>query len=548
MKTSQLIKSKRFVIYTRCSTDEQAQGAFTTLDAQAHHCKNILAAHEDYEFVRIVKDDGYSGKDLKRPGIQAILKEIYPGNQKRSFDGIIFFKLDRLTRNTRDLYNLIELFKENNVDFVSVQETLDSSSASGRMLIQVLGALAAFERELTGERVRASALARIHSGRWTGSRLAYGYKRIADGTPLPNGRQPHKIVIDKSIAKELRTIWELAAANKSLMVIAKDLEKHGIKSPAGKAWRKQSILNILKNPFYKGSMRWNGELYKGNHEALINPELWDRANKFLGTKLPKHRFVAKPKTYIYLLEGLIKCGKCNSRFLSTHTLNGPNEKFYYYVCGRTKQGLGCDNKPLPSETFDRAIVDYLKKSSSDPKILLRAIRQAITEAREKLSRTNKDLQKTGKRLMELKDENSKLLNLAIKGVVSRGGTFKDKMEKNDREIFSLEEQIAKLNAQKSVASATIESSDLIQDNIAFASKNLGIIPPEAQKNLIQSLIKEITVYDEKLEINLFTSAKPYLQQALPGEVSGKQKRLTPKSKALTANIKGLRNRKDWLPL
>ena len=547
MPTKQLIK-KRFIVYTRCSTDEQAQGAFTTLDAQAHHCKNILAAHDNYEFVRTVKDDGYSGKDLKRPGIQSILKEISPGNQKRSFDGIIFFKLDRLTRNTRDLYNLIDLFKENNVDFVSVQETLDSSSASGRMLIQVLGALAAFERELTGERVKASALARIHSGRWTGSRLAYGYKRIADGVPLPNGRQPHKIVIDKLIAKELRAVWELAAANKSLMVIAKDLEKRGIKSPEGSAWRKQSILNILHNPFYKGYMRWNGETYKGNHEALINADLWARANKVLGTKLPKHRFSTKPKTYIYLLEGLIKCGTCGNRFISTHSLNRSNGKFYYYVCGRVKTGLGCNNKPLPAETFDQAIVDYLKKSSSDPKILLRAIHQAIAEAKGKLSRTNKDLQKSSKRIMELKDENSKLLNLAIKGVVSKGGTFKDKMEKNDQEILSLEEQIVKLNAQKSVASAAIESSDLIQDNIAFASKNLATMLPEAQKSIIQSLIKEITVHDDRLEMNLFTSTSPCLQKTFPGEISDKQKRLTPKSKALTANLQGVRNRKDWLPL
>src|SRR3989338_297093 len=119
-------KNKRFIIYVRCSTDDQSRGDYTTLDAQAHHCKNMLEAL-DYETARIVKDDGFSGKDLKRPGIQGVLKEI--GNGKtHTFDGIIFFRLDRLTRNPRDLYALIDLFKENDIDFISVKENMDSSS------------------------------------------------------------------------------------------------------------------------------------------------------------------------------------------------------------------------------------------------------------------------------------------------------------------------------------------------------------------------------------------------------------------------------------
>ena len=99
-------KKKRFVIYTRCSTDEQGEGEFTTLDVQAYHCKNMLDAF-GYELAvdignkGIVNDDGYSGKDLNRPGIQSILNNI---QTKRSFDGIIFLKLDRFTRNPRDLY------------------------------------------------------------------------------------------------------------------------------------------------------------------------------------------------------------------------------------------------------------------------------------------------------------------------------------------------------------------------------------------------------------------------------------------------------------
>lgn len=162
-------EKKQFVVYTRCSTDDQAQGDFTTLDAQAYHCKNMLDAF-GYELANfgkkgIISDDGYSGKDLKRPGMQSILNNI--GKQK-IFDGIIFFRLDRLTRNPRDLYALIDLFRDNDIDFISVRENLDSSTAIGRVVIGILGILAAFERELTGERVKASIIARAHQGKWLG--------------------------------------------------------------------------------------------------------------------------------------------------------------------------------------------------------------------------------------------------------------------------------------------------------------------------------------------------------------------------------------------
>ena len=220
---TQIIRSKekkRFVIYTRCSTDDQAQGDFTTLDAQAHHCKNMLDAF-GYELADlgkngIINDDGYSGKDLNRPGIQLILDNI---EKEKKFDGIIFFRLDRITRNPRDLYALIDLFRDKNVDFISVRENLDSSTAIGRVVIGILGLLSAFERELTGERVKASAIARVRQGKWVGGFLSYGYKLIKKGDPLPNGRQPHSVVLDQEVAPRLQMIWEMAAENKSLMEI-----------------------------------------------------------------------------------------------------------------------------------------------------------------------------------------------------------------------------------------------------------------------------------------------------------------------------------------
>ncbi|MDP3785935.1 MAG: recombinase family protein, partial [Candidatus Omnitrophota bacterium] len=241
------LKKKRYIIYTRCSTDEQAQGDFTTLDAQAYHCKNMIDAfgHEMADFGKggIIYDDGYSGKDLNRPGIQSALNDIL---KQKSFDGIVFFRLDRLTRNPRDLYALIDLFKEHEIDFISVRENLDSSTAIGRVVIGILGLLSAFERELTGERVKASCIARARQGKWVGGSVPFGYKLIDDGSPLPNGRQPHKLAFDEAIGPALRTIWQMAAENKSLTEIGTELTRIGVPTPQGKLWRRQCVASILK--------------------------------------------------------------------------------------------------------------------------------------------------------------------------------------------------------------------------------------------------------------------------------------------------------------
>jgi len=495
-------KPKHFVIYTRVSTDDQARGDYTSLDVQAHHCGNHLEAL-DYEAIQTVKDDGYSGKNLKRPGIQSVLKEIGVPNKEKKFDGIIFYKLDRLSRSPKDIYRLIDLFRDNNIDFISVKESLDSGTAIGRALIGILAVISALEREITGERVRDSGIARVRQGKWIGGYLPYGYKLVNDGAPHSDGKQPHKIVINEEVGPKIKFIWQLAADNKSLRFIARELEKRAIKSPTGKSWRNQSVLGILRNSFYTGKVKWAGEIHKGNHPTLVDPKLWDRANKMIGAKLPGHRFVTKPKTYIYLLESLLKCGECGSYYITKYARGGSGPQFYYYICGRKNQGLGCDLPRISATAFDQAVIDYFRKASKDQKIIIRAIEQAIADAKNKLTTVDKDIKKVEKRLESLQEEADKLLDLALKDTVSKGKTYKSRMEKLEEEITLLEDSLSKLHARKRTAEMSANSGQFIHSNLTFAMAKLDQIPPEAQKSLFRSLIKEIIVYKDHLDIKMF---------------------------------------------
>lgn len=510
---TQIIRSKekkRFVIYTRCSTDDQAQGDFTTLDAQAHHCKNMLDAFgyelSDIGKNGIVNDDGYSGKDLNRPGIQTILSQVKKkshADEKRPFDGIIFFRLDRLTRNPRDLYSLIDTFRDSDIDFISVRENLDSSTAIGRVVIGILGLLSAFERELTGERVKASAIARVRQGKWVGGFLSYGYKLEKNGDPLPNGRQPHKVILDQELAPRLRIIWEMAAENKSLMEIGQELSRQGTRTRHGKEWRKQTLSTIIKNPFYKGYLSYAKELHKGNHEAIIEPALWEKANRMLVAKLPGHGFSRKPKSYDYLLSGLLRCGKCGSHLIAISNKGRSGKKFCYYICGRSKQKLGCDELSIPAVVFDKALINYFRRASENRDIIIKGIGDAMREAQLMAGRIDTMIAETEAKLNECQHEAKTLLDLAMTGTVTQGPAYKTKMSEIDNQIILLEDKLTKLRTQKTANDMTANSGNYLHETLQFAMQYLDKAPADAQKSLVHALVKEIVIHKEVIDLKMY---------------------------------------------
>ena len=544
------------MIYTRCSTDDQAQGDFTTLDAQAHHCKNMLDAF-GYELADIgkngiVNDDGYSGKDLNRPGIQLILNNIK--NQKK-FDGVIFFRLDRLTRNPRDLYALIDLFRDDDIDFISVRENLDSSTAIGRVVIGILGLLSAFERELTGERVKASAIARVRQGKWVGGFLSYGYKLIKDGDPLPNGRQPHKVVLDQEIAPRLRIIWEMAAENKSLMEIGHELTRQDTKTRHGKDWRKQTLSTIIKNPFYKGYIHYAKELHKGNHEALIEPALWEKANKMLVAKLPGHGFSRKPKSYDYLLSGLLRCGKCGSHLISISNKGRSGKKFCYYICGRSKQKLGCDELSIPAVVFDKALINYFRRASENRDIIIKGIGDAMREAQLMAGRIDTLISGTETQLNDCHHEAKTLLDLAMSGTVTQGPAYKTKMHELDNKIVALEDKLTKLRTQKTANDMTANSGNYLHETLQFAMQYLDKAPADAQKSLVHALVKEIVIHKDVIDLKMYLGDP---EETLQAEIADckhntdgiKKKSLVPvkhRNEAVTDQTLGASVRQQWLP-
>lgn len=223
----------RVVGYTRVSTLEQSREG-VSLDNQEHKIR-AYADLKDMELVEMIVEEGKSGKTMNRPGLQKIISLV----KEKRVDGVICYKLDRLTRKTRDLLYLIEdVFAKNDIQFISLNENIDTSSASGKFFLTVMGAMAQMERDLIAERTIDALQELTRQGRRLGSpdRIPLGFKlikrKMAKKTDL---------VIDESEFEKVKTMFNLRKQEKlSLQAIG---DRFGM--------GKSSIKYILDNPFYK---------------------------------------------------------------------------------------------------------------------------------------------------------------------------------------------------------------------------------------------------------------------------------------------------------
>jgi site-specific DNA recombinase len=216
--------------YVRVSTEGQAERG-VSLDAQAEKIRAMATVH-DVELIDVIVDGGESGKSLSRPGIERLLGMV----DRREVQIVIIAKLDRLTRSVRDLAELLERFQRRGVALVSVGESLDTGSAAGRLVLNVMASVSQWEREAIGERTRDALRHKRAQGLRAGN-VPFGYSLAEDGQTL---------ITDHSEQGTLQTIRSLRASGKSMVNIANHLNRQGVVTRAGGVWRFEYIRRLLR--------------------------------------------------------------------------------------------------------------------------------------------------------------------------------------------------------------------------------------------------------------------------------------------------------------
>jgi site-specific DNA recombinase len=209
-------KLRRCAIYTRKSTEHGLELEFNSLDAQREACEAYIKSQASQGWRALPQqydDPAYSGGNLDRPALKKLLVDIEAGR----IDVVVVYKIDRLTRSLADFAKLVEAFDARSISFVAVTQQFNTSSSMGRLTLNVLLSFAQFERELSSERVRDKIAASRRKGKWTGGTVPLGYEA-----------KDKKLVINKTEAETVRTIFRLYLELKSFGKLVAELDRRGI--------------------------------------------------------------------------------------------------------------------------------------------------------------------------------------------------------------------------------------------------------------------------------------------------------------------------------
>jgi site-specific DNA recombinase len=256
----------RAAIYTRVSTEDQAKEGFS-LDAQLDKLKSYCKAR-DWTVANEYIDDGYSGRNVKRPAYTRMMEEL------EKWDLLLVLKMDRIHRNSKNFMLMMEFLNKNEKEFVSMSESFDTSNAMGRFVMNILQLVAQLESEQIGERVYIGMeqKAKINGG-VLGFNIPYGYFYL-------NGKLL-KMPIESDVIKDIYSWYK---DGKSMGEIVKILNSSKIPTKNQGFWAKKMVSKILKNPVYCGFLHWEKYINKSDHEAIITIQDFNTVQKIIADR------------------------------------------------------------------------------------------------------------------------------------------------------------------------------------------------------------------------------------------------------------------------
>ena len=320
-------KIQRCAVYTRKSTEDGLEKEFNSLDAQYEACAAYALSqkHEGWELVSERYDDGgFSGGNMERPGLKRLMADVAAGK----VDIILVYKIDRLTRSLADFAKIVDVLDTAKASFVSITQSFNTTTSMGRLTLNMLLSFAQFEREVTGERIRDKIAASKRKGMWMGGPLPLGYDV-----------ENRCLIVNAKEAELVRQIYQRYLELGSVVELADDLNAKGYKTKTqlrasgphrgGCAFRRGTLYHLLSNPIYRGKIVQKGEVYPGEHEAIVPEDLFQAVHDKLKANASgtSRRLKGQQPS---LLTGILQ--DSDGRAMTpSHASKGKAQRYRYYV-------------------------------------------------------------------------------------------------------------------------------------------------------------------------------------------------------------------------
>jgi site-specific DNA recombinase len=311
-------------------------------------------------------DGGFSGGTLERPALKQMIADIESG----LIDVIVVYKIDRLSRSLMDFAKLVEVFDRNNVTFVSVTQSFNTTTSMGRLTLNILLSFAQFEREVIGERIRDKFAASRKRGIWMGGFVPMGYD-VKD----------RKLVVNAAEAATVQMIFERFVAIGSASTLARALQVENVRNKRGKRIDKGFLYKLIKNRVYLGEAVHKGTSYTGEHEAIITQDLWDAVHAIL-KESPRVRGAKNRVGTDALLKGLIFAANGPAM---TPTFTRKGERLYrYYVSmdllRNRERPEGAGPARLPAAMVEGAVVAEMRRLIASPEVIAKVLETCRQES------------------------------------------------------------------------------------------------------------------------------------------------------------------------
>ncbi len=311
---------RKAVIYTRQSRDRNA--VFSSCDMQRSICKDFADGF-GWEVCETFEDVGGSSESLDRPSLRRLLQSVEAGGVNR----IIVYSVDRLTRKLLHLQVLLQTFEQHDVSLHVVTDPHFGSSASARLMSNIIAAASEFQQDLTRERLAEARAALKQKGRRVAGRVPYGY--VTD-------RNSKQLIIDPTEAKRVRKIFELAVSGKRPQEIADYANGRKWQTRRdGAMWTARQVLKMLSNPTYAGMIHHGPGRLPGQHEAIVDHAMFEQVRAVSASRRSRKAAYA-PASILFPLRRLIKCGRCH-RAMTPCMNQRKYFRDYFYRC-RSRAG------------------------------------------------------------------------------------------------------------------------------------------------------------------------------------------------------------------
>ena len=505
-------KIVRCAIYTRKSHEDGLELEFNSLDAQREAAENYIASQKENGWVALPEhydDGGFSGGNMERPALKRLMEDVKAGK----IDIILLYKMDRLSRSLLDFMKLNEMLEQHNVSFVSVTQDINTSTSSGRMMLNILMTFAEFERAILAERIRDKIAAAKRRGKYCGGSPVLGYD--------PDSEK--KLAINEAEAEIVRYIFDRYPELGSAKKLAAGLNAKGWRTKnwtsgkghthGGKTWNTSHIYRLLNNQLYLGKVTHHDKTFPGEHEAIISRKQWDKVHELFESGSHGKRRRRKQSEMNSPLRGLVRCGHCGGAMAPTYSTKGKVRYAYYFCQKDSKRAVSiCPVKRIPGGDIEKAVLQQLSAVFRTPALMAKTIlkaRESERIERESLLAGKADLEK-------------KLEKIRGEIIAFPEGEFPGKTARIEA-ATNLAREFEEVNKQLSQHDANVLKEEDVSNVFSDIESLWEMLFPAERYRLMRLMVDNIVIREDMINIILKTDEMPSLIAELAGmDASGRE--------------------------